>query len=163
MDFLIYERYGDKVALNINLVKEIYVKEVEGNVLELWADDKRIHILSKSMIQEYIENIKNSDAEIINRFYKKKVSSESILPRNKRILQGLELEEFLELFRKIEKDDLYTMFKEMYHLAVIRMMEIKEITLNFRENKVEVATGWFCVENLIAIIYSTIKKDMTTK
>ncbi len=158
MDFLAYEKDGNKVALNISLVKEIYVKEAEENVLELWADDKRIHILSKSMIQEYIENIKNSDAEIISMFYIKKAFNKSLLPRNKRILQGLELEEFLELFRKIEKNNLYKIFKEFYPIAIIRMMEIEEITVNLRENKVETATGWFCVENLIAIMYLTIKK-----
>lgn len=158
MDFLAYEKDGNKVALNINLVKEIYVKEAEENVLELWADDKRIHILSKSMIQEYIENIKNSDAEIISLFYRKKALNKSLLPRNKRILQGLELEEFLELFRKIEENNLYKIFKEFYPIAIIRMMAIEEITVNLRENKVETATGWFCVENLIAIMYLTIKK-----
>lgn len=159
MNFLSYQKEGKRKMLNINLVKEIYTKEINENI-ELWCDEQRIHSVNKEMLEKYIKKFAESKNGKIILFDERNELFQNISSNNMKILREMDIDEFLNSFEKITVDNLYWLFKEFYPLALIRMTPLDLIIPNFLEYEIEESIGLFLLENLIVINHTKLNKSL---
>lgn len=157
MSFIYYKRKNGYSALNLNQIKELYVIELDSNTLELWADNIKIHTLSKYTLNECLK----CDNNLKNFYYNKEIRA--ILPgENGRILASLNIEDFCYYLNKVSVDFIYSIFVKYYSIACINMYKMKGVNLMFEDNKINIPTLCFNLINAITTL-ANIDQDKIRK